>query len=116
MGTATLRCEYIWLDGGETPQLRSKTRVITVNSEDENWQLKKSLSKKISNNHIEDLYSLAKNNGALGGKILGAGGGGFILFYCDKNKQKKLRNALNKLKEVKFVFEKFGTKKIELIS
>jgi len=39
MGTATLRCEYIWLDGGETPQLRSKTRVITVNSEDENWQL-----------------------------------------------------------------------------
>jgi len=39
MGTATLRCEYIWLDGGVTPQLRSKTKVITVNSEDDNWNL-----------------------------------------------------------------------------
>ena len=108
----------------EMTSLVEKAKVALVQSDlenfgkilDENWQLKKSLSKKISNNHIEDLYSLAKNNGALGGKILGAGGGGFILFYCDKNKQKKLRNALNKLKEVKFIFEKFGTKKIELIS
>ena len=39
MGTATLRCEYIWLDGGVTPQLRSKTKVLNVESEDDNWQL-----------------------------------------------------------------------------
>jgi glutamine synthetase len=39
MGTATLRCEYIWLDGGTTPQLRSKTKVITINSEEDNWNL-----------------------------------------------------------------------------
>ena len=39
MGTATLRCEYDWLDGGVTPQLRSKTKVITVKSEEDNWNL-----------------------------------------------------------------------------
>jgi D-glycero-alpha-D-manno-heptose-7-phosphate kinase len=101
---------------------KAKTALIQSNLDnfgkilDENWQLKKSLSKKISNNDIENIYSLAKNNGALGGKILGAGGGGFALFYCEQNKQERLRNALNKLKEVNFMFEKLGTKTLEFIS
>jgi D-glycero-alpha-D-manno-heptose-7-phosphate kinase len=47
-------------------------------------------------------------NGALGGKLLGAGGGGFLLFYCEKKNQERLRNALN-IKEMKFKFDYDGT-------
>ena len=79
---------------------------------DENWQLKKSLSNKISNTDIDDIYSLAIKNGALGGKLLGAGGGGFLLFYCNKEHQAQLRNVLNNLKEIEFKFEMDGTKSI----
>ncbi|MAH97931.1 MAG: GHMP kinase [Euryarchaeota archaeon] len=77
---------------------------------DQNWMLKKTLSNKISNEKIDELYSLGKKNGAKGGKILGAGGGGFILFYCEKKYQNKLRDAMRKLKEVDFHFENSGTK------
>ena len=57
----------------------------------------KKLSKDISNPYIDKIYQKAKNAGAIGGKITGAGGGGFILFYVPKNKQNDVRNALNKL-------------------
>ena len=76
---------------------------------DENWQLKKSLSNKISDKDIDDIYSLAKKNGALGGKLLGAGGGGFLLFYCRKANQDTLRKALSKLREVRFKFDSIGS-------
>ena len=79
---------------------------------DENWKLKRSLSNKISNTDIDNIYSLAINNGALGGKLLGAGGGGFFLFYCNKEKQDVLRGVLSSLKEFKFKFESYGTKLI----
>ena len=79
---------------------------------DENWKLKKSLSNKISNKDIDDIYSLAKKNGALGGKLLGAGGGGFLLFYCREGNQNVLRRALSGLSEVKFKFDTIGTKVI----
>ena len=79
---------------------------------DENWQLKKSLSNKISDKDIDDIYSLAKKNGALGGKLLGAGGGGFLLFYCRKANQNTLRKALIKLREVRFKFDSNGSKTI----
>ena len=62
----------------------------------ESWMLKKSLSKVISNNKINELYSFAMQNGALGGKLLGAGGGGFMLFYMPKNLQKKFLKKINK--------------------
>jgi len=81
---------------------------------DENWKLKRSLSNKISNSDIDDLYTLAKNNGALGGKILGAGGGGFFLFYCEPDKKENLRLALKKLREIKFMFDSSGTKTINI--
>lgn len=77
---------------------------------DENWKLKKSLSTKISECKIDFYYEIAKKNGALGGKLLGAGGGGFLLFYCEKENQKKLRMALSDLKEMRFKFDSFGTK------
>jgi len=76
---------------------------------DQTWKIKKSLSSKVSNNFIDDIYDLAKNNGALGGKLLGAGGGGFILFYVPLEKQKNIIKALNKLTYVPFKFENEGS-------
>ena len=56
------------------------------------------------------MYSLAKTSGALGGKIIGAGGGGFMLLYVPKEKQKKLIERFNDFKVIPFSFEKDGTK------
>ena len=78
----------------------------------QNWQLKKSLSPKISATEIDNIYETGLKNGASGGKLLGAGGGGFILFYCEKKYQHKLRNSLSKLKELRFNLEKSGSKVI----
>jgi D-glycero-alpha-D-manno-heptose-7-phosphate kinase len=74
------------------------------------WLLKKELSKQVSNGDIEKIYQIALKAGALGGKILGAGGGGFLLLYCLKKKQKELRNALRELRELDFDFELEGSK------
>ena len=79
---------------------------------DENWHLKKSLSNKISEDEIEILYEKAKDSGALGGKLLGAGGGGFLLFYCEQEYQEKLRYVLKNLRELEFRFERAGSKLI----
>lgn len=75
---------------------------------DQAWHLKKETSASISNSRIDDLYETAIANGALGGKLLGAGGGGFLLFYVPTEKQDNVRNAL-KLLEVPFNFENKGT-------
>ena len=74
----------------------------------ENWKLKKQLASGISNENIDKSYNIALENGALGGKLLGAGGGGFLLLYCEKNKQEDLKKALN-LKNMEFRFEHDGT-------
>ncbi|NQU32104.1 MAG: GHMP kinase [Bacteroidetes bacterium] len=76
----------------------------------EGWLLKKSLNKDISNTLIDDIYSKGLNAGALGGKLLGAGGSGFVLFYCPKEKQEKFRSQLKKLTEMKFQFDNHGSK------
>lgn len=78
----------------------------------ENWLLKRRLASQISNDVIEKYYRLALDNGALGGKLLGAGGGGFLLFYCPKERQKRLRSALSDLVELPFHMETSGTKVI----
>lgn len=75
----------------------------------ETWQLKKSLSNKISNSQIDDIYSVAIKNGALGGKLLGAGGGGFLLFYVKDGNKAKLLNSLKKLLYVPIKFETQGS-------
>ncbi|MFH1440818.1 MAG: kinase [Candidatus Omnitrophota bacterium] len=75
----------------------------------ESWQLKKSLSERISNPVIDKMYQRALSNGAVGGKILGAGGGGFMLLFVSPEKQDKLRQALKDFLEVKFAFEKDGS-------
>lgn len=74
----------------------------------EGWHRKKELSGQISNSQIDEWYGLAMNNGALGGKLLGAGGGGFLLFYCPKDRQEKLEKALG-LERFDFSFEHDGS-------
>lgn len=74
----------------------------------ESWQKKKELAGGISNQTIDELYECAMQNGALGGKLLGAGGGGFLLFYCPKDKQEVLQKALG-LKPFPFQFEYDGS-------
>lgn len=76
----------------------------------ENWLLKRELASQISNDRIGKYYDLAMKSGALGGKLLGAGGGGFLLFYCPREKQKRLRSALSDLWELPFAMESSGTK------
>lgn len=78
---------------------------------DEHWKHKKKLAKGITNPQFDEIYEIAMRNGALGGKISGAGGGGFFLFYCEKN-QDQLRKAMSEagLKEMRFDFDHEGTK------
>lgn len=76
----------------------------------EGWKIKKSLSSKISNPIIDEIYDSAISAGALGGKILGAGGGGFMLFYVPKEYQDRVRLKLSGLLEVPFEFEELGSK------
>ena len=78
----------------------------------EGWNLKRELASKITNPEIDRYYDIAMENGAMGGKLLGAGGGGFLLFYCEKNKQKRLRAALSDMAELRFSMENEGTKVI----
>jgi D-glycero-alpha-D-manno-heptose-7-phosphate kinase len=76
---------------------------------DESWRLKRTLSDKISSTHIDDLYETAAKAGAIGGKLLGAGGGGFILFFVEPAKKDKVRQALKDLLEVPIKFETLGS-------
>lgn len=75
----------------------------------ENWILKQQLASSISNPDINECYDIAIQNGALGGKLLGAGGGGFMLFYCVEDKQPQLIKALSKLRKFDFKFETGGS-------
>ncbi|MBO5072373.1 MAG: kinase [Eubacterium sp.] len=77
---------------------------------DYTWKLKRGITSTISNNSIDALYQKAIGAGALGGKLLGAGGGGFLLFYVEEDRQKAVREALDGLLYVPFTFENSGTK------
>lgn len=78
----------------------------------EHWEHKKSRSSGMSNDFIDDAYNLAIKSGAVGGKLVGAGGGGFLMFYA--NDKERLRNNMSKfgLEEVRFKFDFEGTKVI----
>jgi len=75
----------------------------------EQWQNKKKMTDLISNSDINDIYSKGIKAGAIGGKLLGAGGGGFILFYVPKDRQKKVKNDLKNLLYVPFSFDFTGS-------
>jgi len=78
----------------------------------QSWELKKRLARKISNGHINEMYETARSAGAIGGKITGAGGGGFLLLYVPIECQNKVRTALQGLQELPFRMEADGTKVI----
>ena len=75
----------------------------------EGWNYKKELAGGITNSEIDSYYDLAMKNGAIGGKLLGAGGGGFLLFYVKDEKKEQLRKSLSSLKELPFKFDNKGT-------
>lgn len=76
----------------------------------EGWVSKKKLTGKMSNDHIDSYYEMARKAGAIGGKLLGAGGGGFLLLYVRKNDRNNVKKALSNLIELPFRFESEGSK------
>jgi D-glycero-alpha-D-manno-heptose-7-phosphate kinase len=76
----------------------------------EAWTYKKQMSPKISNDHIDELYETAIEHGAIGGKVTGAGGGGYLLLYCRYDAKHKVREALAALgaEAVDFRFDNVG--------
>lgn len=76
----------------------------------ENWEYKKRMANNISNPEIDKYYNLAREAGSIGGKICGAGAGGYFIFYAEPEKQDNVRMALRELKEIPFVFESYGSK------
>jgi D-glycero-alpha-D-manno-heptose-7-phosphate kinase len=78
----------------------------------QSWLLKKQLSSTITNETIDAIYDAARRAGALGGKITGAGGGGFLILYCPYEKREAVRSALHPLQELPFLLEQDGTKVI----
>jgi len=76
---------------------------------DEAWQAKRSLSSRVSNSHVDEIYKQAISAGAIGGKLTGAGGGGFLLLFVPPSRQRKVREKLNRLIYVPFEFEFSGS-------
>ena len=77
---------------------------------DTTWKLKKQTGSKISTSSIDRLYELGIKEGAFGGKLLGAGGGGFLVFYVPEERQSRVKEAMKDLVHVPFKFEEGGTK------
>jgi D-glycero-alpha-D-manno-heptose-7-phosphate kinase len=78
----------------------------------QSWQVKRRLASKVSNEHLNEIYEAARRAGALGGKVTGAGGGGFLLLYVPYECQNNVRVALQGLQELPFRMESDGTKVI----
>lgn len=76
---------------------------------DHTWRLKRQTGSKISTDSIDMLYDRGIRSGALGGKLLGAGGGGFLLFYVPQERQENVKQAMSHLLHVPFRFENGGT-------
>ena len=79
---------------------------------DTTWNLKRGTGVAVSTGSIDELYNKGIAAGALGGKLLGAGGGGFLIFYVQPENQKKVRQAMKNLMYIPFKFEEGGTRVI----
>jgi D-glycero-alpha-D-manno-heptose-7-phosphate kinase len=96
----------------------ARTQVVAGNFEaigpllHESWGLKRRLASKVSNEVIDEMYDSARRAGAKGGKITGAGGGGFLLLHCPNGRRSAVRHALRGLRELPFQFEPDGSKVI----
>ncbi len=122
----TVLYEQVSRMNGQLPLLRELKRLAGVAREtllagevdefgrllDTSWKIKKQLASRVSNGEIDSMYEAARSAGALGGKIAGAGGGGFLLLYCPRNRQDDVRSALHALPEMPFRLERDGTKVI----
>ena len=75
-----------------------------------NWNMKKNLSSNVTNNEIDEMFEKAVSGGAIGGKISGAGGGGFLLVYCKRENQDNLREQMKNYRELSFMLEPHGSK------
>ena len=107
--TAELKAMREMVDEGErilvgTGDLRDFGRLL-----DESWKLKRSLSSKIAPTFVNEIYDTARQAGADGGKLLGAGGGGFMLIFVEPEKRAAVLRSLEKLLPVPFQFERGGT-------
>jgi len=76
----------------------------------ENWELKRSLTAHISTDRIDNWYARARKAGAAGGKLLGAGSGGFMIFYAPAERHEAIRKELKELRPIPFAFEAQGAK------
>ena len=76
----------------------------------QNWIFKKSLASKITNGQIDSMYQTAIDAGAIGGKISGAGGGGFMMLYVPRHKQDNVRESLKDYRELPFMLDKYGSR------
>ncbi|MBQ9273344.1 MAG: hypothetical protein IJ228_00905 [Succinivibrio sp.] len=94
----------------------AKTAIVRGNLDDfglmldHTWRLKRQVNSAVSTDEIDEIYQTALNAGAVGGKLLGAGGGGFIVFYVRPGDQSRVLNALSKLKNIPFTFESGGAR------
>ena len=91
-------------------EINNKNIEIVGTELDKTWTIKKSLSNGISNENIDNMYDLAKKSGAVGGKVLGAGGGGFMLFYVNDQNKEKVRTSLKDYREVPFEVDNEGSR------
>ncbi len=104
----------------EISELAYKTKKSIVEGDIDNigsilhrgWNLKKEMAGGISDEDIDRMYEAAINAGATGGKVAGAGGGGFLLLYCPRENQNKLRKEFTGLRELPFLLERDGSKVI----
>jgi D-glycero-alpha-D-manno-heptose-7-phosphate kinase len=80
----------------------------------ENWELKRTLDEGVTSSKIDRWYSKARKAGALGGKLLGAGGGGFLLFYVPEGQQAAVRRALSELRELPIRLESDGARIVHI--
>ncbi len=82
---------------------------------DEAWKCKKQMNPGVTNEHLDRIYGIAMQHGALGGKITGAGGGGYFMFYCEEDRQSKLRQALEE-ENLRFLDFKFAEKGVTVLN
>jgi D-glycero-alpha-D-manno-heptose-7-phosphate kinase len=81
----------------------------------ENWEIKKKLSSMVTNSNIDRIYNIGMKNGAYGGKLLGAGNGGFVLFICNSKSKKKIKQKLRNYLNVPTKFETTGSRIVKYI-
>lgn len=98
------------LSAGLQKALKNNDLIVFGGILHKGWICKQKLATNITNSTIDDYYQKAREAGAIGGKLLGSGGGGFLLLYCEEKNQNKVREALSRLREAPFRFEPQGSK------